>query len=60
MATEKKYTLKEAEKILRREGCKTDGHDYSVVRVRTVKNPAGRPTKIVCTHCDEIWNVEKP
>lgn len=51
MASEDRYTLQEARALLQAEQCQTDGHSWDVVHVRTLADPAGTPTAVVCANC---------
>lgn len=45
------YTLDEAKRLLAEQECNEHGHRWDVVEYRTMADPAGTPTGVVCTTC---------
>lgn len=51
------YTLDEAKRLLAEERCNTHGHDWTIVENRTMADPAGMPTGVVCDSCGLAYDV---
>ncbi len=53
---EQLYTLDEARAELARQACNQDGHDYSVVAVKSLAE-AGEPCGVRCDRCHSYWPI---
>lgn len=60
MTSEGMYTLQEARALLVAEQCQADGHVWDVVNVRTLADPAGTPSAVVCANCSASHAVVQP
>lgn len=49
---ERRYTLDEAERLLSLRECHANGH-----RTQVVLDAVSRPTRLLCTRCDEHWRI---
>lgn len=48
-----RFTLEEAEIILRKRACDENGHKYYVIS----KRQENKPVKVVCDRCDDKWFI---
>lgn len=51
-----RYTLEEAQVILKKQACTTYGHDYDVVSKRL----DNVPVRVICARCGAKWEIENP
>ena len=51
------YTLDEAKRLLAEQECNEHGHRWNVVELRTMADPAGTPTGVVCDSCGTTYDV---
>lgn len=58
--TEQLFTLDQARVEIAMQDCRAYGHQWQVIDVRTMDDPAGTPVEVQCTRCACHFKVSAP